>query len=48
MKDKAFLQWIHDRLVSLYLVDYDYDFMSKFRAIIRATPDDQETPNTSG
>jgi len=45
MKDKQFLQWIHDRLYYVYHESPNVDFMHKLRAIIEVTPEDQETPN---
>jgi len=44
MKDKEFLQWIHDRLVHIHEENMNYDFMYKLRAIIETIPDEQETP----
>jgi len=45
MKDKRFLTWLHDRLVDEHGEDPNVDYMCKFRSIIRAIPDEQETPN---
>ena len=44
MKDKQFLQWIHDRMVEIHGENRLYDFMYKLRAIIETIPDEQETP----
>lgn len=44
MKDKEFLEFIHDRL-KIHGDNPGEDFMLKLRAIIEATPEDQETPN---
>lgn len=45
MYDYEFLTWIHDRLIHLHKEDHDADYMYKLRAIIKATPEDQLTPN---
>ena len=45
MRDKDFLQWIHDRLEHQHGENPNYDYMSKLRAIIRATDPERETPN---
>lgn len=45
MKDKEFLQWIHDRLMNKHGEDRNYDYMYKLRAIINLIPPDRETPN---
>lgn len=34
MKDKEFLQWIHDRLVDIHGEDPDFDYMHKLKSII--------------
>ena len=46
MKDKEFLEWIYDRLAIRYEEDERSDYMYKFRAIIRATDENQITPNS--
>ncbi len=46
MKDKAFLEWIHARLEFIHGENPAVDYMHNLRAIIEATPEDQETPNT--
>ena len=43
--DREFLAWIHQRLVCIHGENPNYDYMYKLRAIIMATPSDQETPN---
>jgi hypothetical protein len=45
MKDKDFLIWIHNRLTDIHHESPALDYMRKLRAIIQATPDDQETPD---
>ena len=47
MKDKEFLQWLHDRLVKLHGENVDVDYMHKLRAIVEATDEKQLTPNMS-
>lgn len=47
MKDREFLTWIHKRLEKVHGESPNVDYMHKLRAIIRATPLDQETPNIS-
>lgn len=46
MKDKEFLEWLANRLVEVYGEASGTDFVLKLRAIARATPDEQLTPNT--
>ena len=38
MKDKEFLQWIHDRLVEVHGENKDYDYMHRLRRIIESLP----------
>ena len=45
MNDKAFLMWIHDRLIFEHGENKNFDYMHKLRAIIKDTPDDKYTPN---
>ena len=45
MKDRDFLVWVHQRLVSIHGENPHSDFMYKLRAIIQATPADRETMN---
>jgi hypothetical protein len=45
MKDREFLIWLHGRLEKVHGENDCYDYMHKLRAIIRATPKDQVTPN---
>ena len=47
MKDKEFLQWIHNRLKEVHKENVDVDYMHKLRAIIKDYPDDKITPNVS-
>ena len=47
MNDRDFLIWIHERLVHVHGESQYKDFMHKLRAVIRATPADQETPNVA-
>lgn len=47
MKDRDFLQAIHDRLIRTHGEKASVDYMHKLRAIIRATPPDRETPNVA-
>ena len=44
MEDRQFLAWIHRKL-ELYGENPNVDYMHKLRAIIRRTPENQETPN---
>ncbi len=48
MKDKRFLQGIHDRLEKVHGEKREMDYMHKLRAIINAYPKDKETPNVGG
>ena len=43
MTDKAFLQWVHDRLTNMFGDPTEADYMHKLRGIIEGTPDDKET-----
>ena len=45
MKDREFLAWIHERLENVHGENPHYGYMHKPRCIIRATPDNQHTPN---
>jgi len=45
MKDKEFLQWIHDRLRFVYGENQHVDYMIKLKSIIRSTEKDKITPN---
>lgn len=47
MKDKEFLQWIHERLQHVHNENPYVDYMHKLRAIIRSTPENRLTPNNS-
>ena len=44
MNDRAFLIWLHQRLVKQHRENECVDYMHKLRAIIIATPADQVTP----
>lgn len=44
MTNKEHLQWIHDRIVNVYNVNENADFLIKFRAIIAQT----EQPKSKG
>lgn len=46
MKDKLFLMWLHERLELVHNEPANSDYMGKLRSIIKATPQQQETPNT--
>lgn len=48
MNDKEFLTWIHERLVHVHNESNNVDYMWKLRAIIKALPEDQTTPNVIG
>jgi len=45
MKDREFLIWLHERLTDVHGENSHVDYMHKLRAIIKATPKDQLTPN---
>jgi hypothetical protein len=45
MRDRDFLIWIHERLSKVHGERDTLDYMHKLRAIIKATPSEQETPN---
>lgn len=45
MRDREFLQWIHDRLVAEHNEDPLFDYMHNLRSIIKATEYSQVTPN---
>ena len=47
MNDRDFLVWLHGRLQFVHGEDPTVDYMHKLRAIIRDTPLDQYSPNTS-
>jgi hypothetical protein len=47
MGDRKFLQWIHDRLRYVHHENPNVDYMHKLRAVIKATPDWQQTPNVA-
>jgi hypothetical protein len=45
VKDREALIWLHERLVRVHDESPLFDYMHKLRAIILATPAEQETPN---
>lgn len=45
--DRAFLMFIHDRLVAVHGDPPQADYMGKLRSIIMALDETQETPNTA-
>ena len=45
MKDRKFLQWIHDRLIYRHYENKNTDHMRKLRAIIADYDDDKVTAN---
>lgn len=45
MNDREFLMWIHERLVLVHKESPLVDYMHKLRAIIKAIPPGQLTPN---
>lgn len=47
MKDKEFLIWLHERLEHVHGEKPTFDYMHKLRAIIKATDEDQITPNVA-
>lgn len=47
MNDREFLIWIHERLRCVHRESELVDYMHKLRAVIAATPRDQETPNVA-
>lgn len=46
VKDKEFLQWLHDRFMEIYKVDKNIDYLCKLRSVIAEYPEDKITPNT--
>ena len=46
MKDQVFLIWLHERLENVHGESPYVDYMRKLRAIIKATPPEQYTPNS--
>ena len=43
MNNQEYLKWLHDRLVNEYGVNVGVDWMHNLRAIIRDTPEDQDS-----
>ena len=48
MKDKEFLEWLYERLVTVHGENPRYDYMYKLGNIIEATDPEQVTPNLCG
>jgi hypothetical protein len=46
MKDKEFLQWIHDRLVNRYGESPNTDFVLRLQEIVDGTPPNQRIRRT--
>ena len=46
MKDQTFLIWLHEHLEMVHGENSCFDYMHKLRALIKATPKEQYTPNT--
>lgn len=44
MKDREFLEWLRQRLINMYDVDQDIDYMLKLEGIIKDCPDDKNSP----
>lgn len=47
MTDRQFLGWLHERLQFVHGEHRNKDYMIRLRAIIRATPPEQHTPNVA-
>ena len=47
MTDQEFLYWLHERLEHVHGEKPLRDYMHKLRAIIKAIPKEQTTPNIS-
>jgi len=45
MNDRAFLMWLHERLIEVHAERSIFDYMHKLRAIIADMPKEQITPN---
>lgn len=45
--DKLFLKWLLNRLVNHYGEPTNIDYVGKLASIVKATPEDQLTPNTA-
>lgn len=48
MSDRDFLIWLHNRLTSVYEEDELYDYMHRFRAIIKSIPKNQISRASDG
>lgn len=48
MKDREFLIWLHERLEHVHKEHHLLDYMHKFRAVISAIPENQETNSYLG
>jgi len=47
MKDKQFLNWLHDWLMEKHGENPDVDYMRKLRNIAEATPENKLTPSVN-
>lgn len=45
MRDRAFLEWLAQRLVNVYGESPDVDYVTKLQSIAEATDPDKVTPN---
>jgi hypothetical protein len=45
--DRAFLQWVHDRMRFVHGENENVDYMHKLRAIIASVPPGRDTPNVA-
>lgn len=45
MSDKAFLYWLHQRLLNIHKEPLEVDYMNKLRSIILSLDKDRYTPN---
>lgn len=43
--DREFMAWMHQRLVCIHDENPMYDYMHRFRAIMRQIPEKQTSPN---
>ena len=43
MKDKEFLEWLHERLASVFAVSTSMDYMHRLRTIINNTNPEQNS-----
>lgn len=47
MRDRIFLVWLHQRLLTIHKEPHEADYMGKLRSIIKAMDPEQVTANTS-